>query len=61
MPIKTSMEVDELLYNKEPMYDQDALMAYCKEQGKTLEALSESEKQPFIKGFLSFDAGLKEE
>lgn len=61
MPIKTSMELDELLFNKEPIYDQDALMVYCREQGKTLEELSEAEKQPFIKGFLSFDTNMKEE
>lgn len=61
MPLKTSMEVDELLYAKEPMYDQEALNAYCKQHGKSIEELSEMEKQPFIKGFLSFNTEMKED
>lgn len=61
MPLKTSMELDELLYKDEPMYDQEALIAYCQQEGKSIEELSEKEKQPFIKGFLSFNTEMKED
>lgn len=53
MPLKIEMELEDFDLEGEPLYDMEALEAYCKKCDKQIQDLSAEEKKLFIVGYMS--------